>query len=383
MSPFRTLRCSILLIISCLLAASFSAAQTPANHQDLHGIWRMRSSCQESAKGEQISLTGFDASKWHPAEVPGTVVGALVGDKSLPDPNYGTNLKSFPGFVAETKGLFATRDMPADSPYRCSFWFRTEFASAANPSQPFSWLHFLGINYRANVWLNGKKIGDRADVAGAYRTFEFPVSESLKKDGQNALAVEVFAPEKYDLGLTWVDWNPTPPDKDMGIWREVFLSNSGDVVLRRPFVASKLSSDYISAALTVSAVLTNTSDHPVKAALQVDLAGIQISQPVELAAKESKTVRLTPEQFPQLKLAHPHLWWPYQMGEPYLYPANFHVSVRRRRIGQRHRQLWHSRSHFGTHRQWQPPLQGQRQKRPHPRRCLGPGHAPPLVLQAP
>jgi exo-1,4-beta-D-glucosaminidase len=325
MSPFRTFRCSVLLIFSCLVAASFLAAQTPDNRQDLHGIWHMQSSCQESAKGEQISLPGFDASKWHPAEVPGTVVGALVGDKTLPDPDYGINLKSFPGFVAETKGLFATRDMPADSPYRCSFWFRTEFASPANPSQPSAWLHFLGVNYRANVWLNGKKIGDRADVAGAYRTFEFRVNDLLKKVGQNALAVEVFAPEKFDLGLTWVDWNPTPPDKDMGIWREVFLSTSGDVVIRRPFVASKLGSDYTSAALTVSAVLTNTSDHPVKAMLQVDLAGAQISQSVELAPKESKTVRLAPEQFPQLNLAHPHLWWPYQMGEPYLYAANLYV----------------------------------------------------------
>jgi exo-1,4-beta-D-glucosaminidase len=325
MSRSRSLRLPVLLVFSFHLSSAFLPAQTPTNRQDLQGIWRMQSSCQESAKGDQISLPGFDASKWHPAEVPGTVVGALVGDKTLPDPNYGMNLKSFPGFVAETKGLFATRDMPADSPYRCSFWFRTEFATAANPSQPSAWLHFLGINYRANVWLNGKQIGGRAEVAGAYRSFEFRVNDLLKNDGPNALAVEVFAPEKYDLGLTWVDWNPTPPDKDMGIWREVFLSKSGDVVLHRPFVASKLGSDYNSAALTVSAVLTNTSDHPVKAALQVDLADTQITQPVELAAKESKTVRLTPEQFPQLKLAHPHLWWPYQMGEPYLYSANFHA----------------------------------------------------------
>ena len=64
----------------------------------------MQSSCRDSAKGEQISVAGFDASKWHPAEVPGTVVGALVTDKSLPDPNYGMNLKSFPGFVSDTKG---------------------------------------------------------------------------------------------------------------------------------------------------------------------------------------------------------------------------------------------------------------------------------------
>src|SRR5208282_6378590 len=100
MSRFRTFRCSILLIVSCLLASSFLTAQVPANRQDLRGVWRMQSSCLENAKGAQISVAGFDASKWHPAEVPGTVVGALVGDKTLPDPDYGINLKSIPGFVA-------------------------------------------------------------------------------------------------------------------------------------------------------------------------------------------------------------------------------------------------------------------------------------------
>jgi exo-1,4-beta-D-glucosaminidase len=325
-SPLRAFRFAVLTIFFLLLSSSFLAAQTPAIRHYLHGTWRMQSACQDDAKGEQISLPGFDTSQWHPAEVPGTVIGALVQDKTLPDPNYGENLKQFPGFPSEGKGLFANRDMPPDSPYRCSFWFRTEFASPLDPSKSTAWLHFLGINYRANVWLNGKKIGARAEVAGAYRTFEFRVDQLLTKDGKNALAMEVFAPGKYDLGLAWVDWNPTPPDKNMGIWREVFLSESSDVTLRRAFVASKLDSDYKSAALTVSAILTNTTDHPVKAALQVDLAGAQLIQPVELAPKESKTVRLTPQQFPQLNLAQPRLWWPYQMGEPYLYAAKFRVA---------------------------------------------------------
>jgi exo-1,4-beta-D-glucosaminidase len=325
MSALRALRFFVLILLTCLLSASFLTAQTPTRRQYLHGSWRLQSSCIDSGKGDQISVAGFDASKWHVAEVPGTVVGALVTDKTLPDPDYGMNLKQFLGFSSDTKGLFATRDMPADSPYRCSFWFRTEFSRPDSFAGRAVWLHFLGINYRANVWLNGQKIADRTDVAGAYRTFEFPVAQLLKKDGGNALAVEIFAPEKNDLGLTWVDWNPTPPDKDMGIWREVFLSDSGDVSLRRPFVASKLGQDYKSAALTLSAVLTNTVDHPVKSTLDVDLAGVQLSQPVELAAKETKTVQLTPEQFPALKLAQVHLWWPYQMGEPYLYTAKFRV----------------------------------------------------------
>jgi exo-1,4-beta-D-glucosaminidase len=311
--------------VICFLFCSVVLAQTPAKRQYLDGTWRMQSSCTDHATGEQVSTVGFDASKWHAAEVPGTVVGALVTDKTLPDPDYGENLKTFQGFVANPKGVFATEDMPANSPYRCSFWFRTEFNVPASASSA-AWLHFLGINYRANIWLNGKKVADKAAVAGAYREFEFRVNDALKKGGSNALAVEIFAPEKWDLGITWVDWNPTPPDKDMGIWREVFLSESGDVSLRRPFVNAKLSSDYKTAALTVSAVLTNTTNQPVSSTLQVDFGGVQLSQPVQLAAKETKAVRLTPEQFPQLNLSQPHLWWPYQMGDPYLYKANFRVS---------------------------------------------------------
>jgi len=327
MSPLRAVRfCLSLLMLSAGWAFPL-AAQTPAERQFLHGAWRMQSSCKETAKGEQISAAGFDTARWIPADVPGTVVGAQVGAKVLPDPDYGLNLKEFPGFDANRHSLFANVDMPADSPYRCSFWFRTEFDSPKDAAKPATWLHFLGINYRANVWVNGQKIGDKADVAGAYRTFEFQLKAVLARGGTNVLAVEVFAPEKYDLGLTWVDWNPTPPDKDMGIWREVFISQSGEVSLRRPFVVAKVGADYKSATLTAGAVLLNSSDHAVKAALHVELAGAALSLPVELAANESKTVRLTADQFPQLKLAEARLWWPYQMGEPYLYGAKFRVDV--------------------------------------------------------
>ena len=90
----------------------------------------MLSSCNETAKGEQISVAGFGTEQWISAEVPGTVVGAQVGAKVLPDPDYGMNLTKFPGFDANRHSLFSNVDMPADSPYRCAFWFRTEFDSA-------------------------------------------------------------------------------------------------------------------------------------------------------------------------------------------------------------------------------------------------------------
>ncbi|HET6933100.1 MAG TPA: beta galactosidase jelly roll domain-containing protein [Candidatus Acidoferrum sp.] len=328
MSRFR---CSLFLSSVLVLTSAFAARtygdDSPNSPVFLHSDWRLESSCKVTAKAEAISLPGFDDSKWHPALVPGTVVGALVADKTLPDPNYGENLKSFPGGFNDNKHQAANLDMPAGSPFRCSHWFRTEFAAPAAYANRAVWLHFLGINYRANIWLNGKQLADRSEVAGAYRAYEFSIGSLLHREGKNALAVEIFAPEKNDLGLTWVDWNPTPPDKDTGMWREVFLTSSGDVTLRHPFANAKLDSAYKSAALTLSAELRNTTDHAVKATFVADVADVHLTQPVELAAKESKIIRFSPDQFPQLKLAEPHLWWPYQMGEPYLYSAKFTVTV--------------------------------------------------------
>src|SRR5262249_44673614 len=140
---------------------------------------------------------------------------------------------------------------------------------------------------------------------------------------KNAIALEIFASQKNDLGITWVDWNPTPADKDLGIWKEVFVSTSGDVTLRNPFVTSKLDADLKSAALTVSADLKNVSSKSVSGTLRAEIDGKDISQQVTLAGNESKTVKFTPEQFAALKIANPRVWWPYQMGEPNLYTAKF------------------------------------------------------------
>jgi exo-1,4-beta-D-glucosaminidase len=326
---FHSLR---VISFAILLSASFaipSFAEPPSSITSLHGTWQMQSSCIDKSSAEAVSTPGFLATSWHPAEVPGTVVAALVADKTLPDPNFGMNLKSFPGVSLGGEEPFSNREMPADSPYRCSFWFRTEFSTPAATANKSIWLHFLGINYRANIWLNGKRIADRADVAGAYRSYEFRINEFLNAsaNAKNALAVEIFAPEKNDLGLTWVDWNPTPPDKDMGMWREVFLSESGEVALRAPFATSKLTNDYKSAELTLSAELRNTTAHPIDAVLHADVDGDRLSQPVVLAANETKIVAFSPDKFPKLRLAHPRLWWPYQMGEPSLYTAKFHVEV--------------------------------------------------------
>src|SRR5215469_8418113 len=102
------------------------------------------------AAADQISTKGFETAGWHKIDIPATVVGALVTDKTYPDPDYALNLDSFPGMSHSNKQLFANMDMPDGSPFKCSWWYRTEFSAPAGAGKNV-WLNFLGINYSANI----------------------------------------------------------------------------------------------------------------------------------------------------------------------------------------------------------------------------------------
>jgi exo-1,4-beta-D-glucosaminidase len=307
------------------------AANTPSKSDEklvLRDHWALQTSAKVEAKGEIISTPSFLPKGWHDATVPTTVVAALVHDKTLPDPFFAMNLRQFPGVTYPIGGNFSNVPMQPDSPYAVSWWYRKQFSAPASFSGKTVWLNFKGINYRANVWLNGKQIANSDNIAGAWRTYELNVTEAVKPGGENVLAVQVFAPTENDLAITFVDWNPAPPDKNMGLWREVFLTTSGPVALRYPTVVSKLNlpaND--SAQLTVTAQLKNGTSRPVKGTLKAQITNIvrsklevrQLELDVELGANETKDVIITPDNFEQLTVANPQLWWPAQMGEPHLY----------------------------------------------------------------
>ena len=281
--------------------------------------WAIQSSCKVREKGEQISSLTFNPSGWHRTRVPSTVLAALVADRTYPDPYFAMNLRSIPGTTYPIATNFAHEPMPEDSPFKCSWWYRTEFSLPANFRNRNVSLHFAGINYRANVWLNGKQITDSTQIAGAYREYELNISQALKPGAANVLAVETFAPEPKDLAINWVDWNPMPADKDMGLWREAYLTASRALSLRHAYVNSKVAPGLEKAALTFSVQAANATDHPVQGVLKASFGKIRVQQPVELAAGETRNVSFTADHFPEMNVEHPELWWPYQMGSPKLH----------------------------------------------------------------
>lgn len=293
---------------------------------DLRSGWELQSSCKVKASGAEISTTAFRPAGWIKTAVPSTVLAAQLANKLVPDPFYGMNLRQIAGADYPVGKNFANLPMPENSPYRCSWWYRTEFTLPAAFHGKHVGLHFDGINYRANVWLNGKQIANSNDVAGTWRLFELDVTGALKP-AINVLAVEVIAPTETDLGLTWVDWAPAPPDKDMGLWRPVYLTASDDVSIAHPYVKTQLDPDLATAHITLEAEITNHSDRSIAGEIMAGFARLAekaaplLSQPISLAAHETRAITFEPSRYPELNVKNPRIWWPAEMGDSPLYEA--------------------------------------------------------------
>jgi exo-1,4-beta-D-glucosaminidase len=280
--------------------------------------WAIQSSKEIKSDAKTISTIGFKTDGWYPTAVPTTVLAALVANKVYPDPYYGTNINNLPGTIPYPK-----RDMPDGSPFKVAWWYRTEFQIPSDFKKMHTWLQFQSINYKANIWLNGKLIADTTTIEGAYRLFNLDISKAALPGNNNCLALEIFPPKGMDLTITWVDWNPTTPDRGMGIWYDVAVHATGDVAIENPHVVTKLnlpSTDQ--AKLSISAELRNAEAKKITGILKGSVENITFSQEVTLEPGETKMVSFLPETFPQLVVANPRLWWPHTVGPQNLYDLN-------------------------------------------------------------
>jgi exo-1,4-beta-D-glucosaminidase len=322
----------VLSYLLCILGG-FVASSEASESQPmlLRENWYVQSSASSQAAGAAISTPGFESRDWYPATVPTTILNALVEDKVYPDPYTGTNLRSIPGTSYPIFEDFSNIMMPPASPFRGSWWYRTEFKLPADYKGKNIWLGFDGINYRANVWMNGVRIASSDNVIGTWRLFQLDVTSAAKTGEMNALAVEVFPPQPRDLAITLVDWAPMPPDKEMGIWRDVHVFATGPIVLRSPAVLTKLNLPATNqASLTVRAELTNASKTDIDALVKGRIENLKFEQSVHLGPTETKVVHFTPEKFSELKISNPRLWWPAQVGNQELYPLDLSVEVQGR-----------------------------------------------------
>ncbi len=263
--------------------------------------WQLFSSKTISENGKIISTNKFVPNEYVTTSVPKTVMAALVENGEYDNIFFGKNLAK----VNENR-------------FKQPFWYRKVFDFAEQKMNHVS-LTFEGINYKANIWFNGILIGAETEVEQSFQIFDFDISD-LIKEKNNVLAVEIIPPKKGDLAIGFVDWNPWPPDNNMGIWRPVKLSYSGDVSLNETYIQTDVDTETLTSAdISISTILTNHSNRSKTVTLNATCDKIQFSKAIKLNAGEEKTVRFTPQTVPQLHFKNPKLWWPNGLGEQPLY----------------------------------------------------------------
>lgn len=333
------MRGPVLLLVTVLLLAicagdlpRFATPEPPSLRSEIADGWQLRSARGLDADGSALSRTDYQPVDWHTiASMPATVLQALEDDGTYPNLYYGKNLRD---------------EVPQDL-WQQDWWYRTTFDAPAGHTAYH--LTFPGINYRAEVWLNGHLVADDRQVVGMYVEHDLDVSRWIVPGGPNALAVKV-VPERalqdvdgVELADSWFDWinwnylgyqgpgknpangNSFVADRNAGIWKPVYLESSGAVAIGASTVTTDLplpATD--SARLTVYSTLRNSGATRTGGVLRATIsrpgrAALTVERDVALAPGETREERFTPDDFPDLVLRDPDLWWPYTMGEPKLY----------------------------------------------------------------
>jgi hypothetical protein len=324
-------------IIGLAAASALAATPVPPPQVPIQSGWQMQDAARASQPGAEISSSSYKPSDWYTATVPGTVLTTLVNNHVYPEPLYGENNRP---------------EVIPDSLARTSWWYRTEIAVPRSYKNRHVWLNFDGINYAAEVWVNGVQAGK---IRGAFIRGVFDITAQVQPGKKAVIAVLITpqphpgVPHEHTLragvgqngGITAIDgptflsvlgwdWIPAMRDRDSGIWQKVFLSATGPVVLKNPLVTTDLPLPKTdSADIAVQATLENVTGQPQNGVLEGSIENIRFEQPVELDPHSTKTVRLDAKTTPALHVDHPRLWWPNGYGAPEMYAL--HLSFKQGR----------------------------------------------------
>jgi exo-1,4-beta-D-glucosaminidase len=278
--------------------------------------WQIQSSAKAQQRGAEVSSAGFSTRDWYPVSGRATVMAGLLQNGTYKDVFYSDNLRA------------AEEPDSSGNVFVIPWWYRTEFSLGEGGRATRTLLRINGIIASADVWLNGNLVAEQADVAGAYPVHELDVTRWVHA-GINTLALRVHpADPRTSLVIGWVDWNPTPPDNNMGPWRGVDIVQRGPVEIGSPQVTSTLPlPDLSRAALTVTVQARNLDESAHDATITGVVAGVSLKRTIHLDPGQTQTVTFSSKSDPGLDLEGPQVWWPVGMGAHPLYRLEMTAAV--------------------------------------------------------
>jgi exo-1,4-beta-D-glucosaminidase len=273
--------------------------------------WQIRSSAEAQESGAEISSADFSTRDWYPVSGHATVMAGLMENGKYKNVFHDDELRTV-----------------ARHEFVVPWWYRARFTLEKGIRGRHVLVRSNGIIGGADLWINGHEVAAQPELRGAYPVRELDVTRWVH-EGANTLALRVHpADPQLDFSMGWVDWNPSPPDNNMGPWRGVDIVETGPVELRFPVVTADLSlPDLAHAGLTVKAEVRNLDSVPHDAIVSGAVAGVPLQQKIHLEPGQAQTVAFSPKTDPALVLEHPKIWWPIGMGEHPLYDLKLTASV--------------------------------------------------------
>ena len=315
-------------ILKLLLTAfSFISFNLHAQQYELNKGWQCINIKKIKANGEEISQPSYRLKGFMNATVPGTVLTTLLDNKMIPDPFYGMNNEKIPDIYNTGSDYY-------------TYWFVKDFNEKINKDGEQVWLHFRGINYSCDIFLNGHKLNEKK-FYGMFLRQQYNITRWLAKDGKNRLAVIVYPPDpvgnpnggqggdgaiaknvSHQYVAGW-DWIQPIRDRNTGIWDKVTIEKTGAINIQNVHVITLvpgkrfIEGNQEPATIKVSAELLNAGSKTINGNLQYELGGEKISTYISVAAGANVTASL-----PDFVLQNPKLWWPNGYGPQNLYSIN-------------------------------------------------------------
>ena len=295
----------LIVILSLFITRVF--AQDSENYRlILKDGWQMQSVTKDASAGSLVSQSNFMPKGWYPVSVPTTIIAGLLANKVYDfDPFFGTNFQKL-------------NDPALDKPW----WFRKTFSLPISQKGKDVVLKLHGINYKANLWINGKLVADSDKIVGPFRIIDLDITKYLKTAGVNVLALEIRRPfnpnrQKGDLAIDYADWIHYPPDYNGGIVNDIEIRTFDKVGIQYPLVTTNFDLPSLAVAhLTVDALVTNYSKNPQDVIVKGRInEQITFEKSVHLGPGEVANVTFTPNEFTVLNISNPKIWWPWQYGK--------------------------------------------------------------------
>jgi len=359
---------TLILIILFVFSAHVNSQNGTVKQEKLTRF-ELQSSALINSTGAEISLSEYKSGVyWFPVRVPCTVLTGLVANNIYPDPYSGLNNMLIPDASDEFNKKYNLEQfshLPNNpNPWKKPYWYRTTFNIPSGDKGRCFQLIFKGINYRAEVWINGKQIADSTQMAGMFAEYSLDVSKQIKAGSSNAVAVKIFpldypglpATEQLkalgdffenggptgDIGknvtmLCSVGWDWIPPvrDRNIGIWLPVYLRTSGAITIADPKLVTSLPilPDTSLAKLSLSLNLLDHNQSEGSGKLSVTISpenfngrSVQFSKNVSMMKNGPTLIDLNADNTKELNISNPVLWWPNGYGKPNLYRIRLQYS---------------------------------------------------------